>query len=235
MIHNSIVIPCYNEAASLPQLLSRLAQVFGDRDDCECLLVDNGSTDGTAGILAEAVREHGAWLRTVRVETNRGYGWGILQGLAATRGSMLGWTHADLQTDPADVLKGFALLEKQPGQYRFVKGRRYGRPWCDVLFTVGMSFFETLLFGRPLWDINAQPTLFSRSLYELWQDPPHDFALDLFAYATARKHNAQIGRFPVFFAPRRHGTSHWNVNWRAKWKFIRRTLNFSFSLKKSWN
>ena len=234
MVNYSIVIPCYNEAASLPQLLSRLDKIFDCRNDCECILVDNGSSDGTAEILSSAVNAHGAWLRTVRVEVNRGYGWGILQGLEAAQGYFLGWTHADLQTDPADALKGFALLDTLPGPSRFVKGVRHGRAWADVFFTVGMSVFETLLFRLPLWDINAQPTLFSRDLYNLWSDPPHDFALDLYAYALARKQGASIARFRVDFPPRQYGTSHWNIDIHSKFKFIRRTVEFSLSLKKRW-
>ena len=229
----SLIIPCYNEAKTLPALLNRLFECYASQTAYEIILVDNGSTDNSAIILADAAA-HMPFLRIVRVEVNQGYGWGILQGLAAAQGAYLGWTHADMQTDPGDALQGFAKLESLGMPLAFVKGRRYGRPLADVFFTVGMSCFDSALFILPLWDINAQPTLFTRAFYDMWHNPPADFALDLFAYATAAKHKITIARFPVLFGKRQHGVSHWNVNWAAKLKFIKRTMDFSFTLKRSW-
>ena len=225
----SLVIPCYNEADNLPMLVSRCEAALGDTDG-EVILVDNGSSDRTADYLAQRLANQSR-IRTVRVAVNRGYGFGILAGLRTAHGEILCWTHADLQTDPRDVLQGLALFD-QHGPNIFVKGRRRGRPVADVLFTVGMSVFETVLLRRPLWDINAQPTMFSKCFFETWQTPPHDFSLDLYAYCQARQAGLVIQRFPVHFGARVHGVSHWNINWRSKAKFIRRTLAYSFELKK---
>jgi glycosyltransferase involved in cell wall biosynthesis len=226
----SLVIPCYNEAANLPLLLERCRALAG-QPGLEVVLVDNGSTDDTPTVLARLLPGYPG-CRSVRVEWNQGYGFGILAGLAACKGEILGWTHADMQTDPQDVLRGLALFE-QHGEAIFVKGRRHGRPLADQLFTIGMSAFETLLLRTPLWDINAQPTMFARSFYASWRDAPYDFSLDLFAYYRARKAGLKVHRFAVRFGARAHGVSHWNVNWAAKRKFIRRTIDFSLQLKSS--
>ena len=229
----SLVIHCYNEALTLPTLIDRLCTCYSNTQGYEIVLVNNGSSDNSAEVLARAAAEH-PFVRIVDVPVNQGYGWGILQGLAAAKGAYLGWTHADMQTDPGDAIEAFAQLQLLNAPLAFVKGRRYGRPLADVLFTVGMSCFDSALFGMPLWDINAQPTVFSRAFYHIWQDPPKDFALDLYVYAMARKAGARIARFPVLFAKRQHGTSHWNINWKAKVKFIKRTIDFSFALKRTW-
>jgi glycosyltransferase involved in cell wall biosynthesis len=227
----SLVIPCYNEARNLPLLIARLAEVF-TRDDIEVVLVDNGSTDDTPSVLAQHLAGQSR-IRSTRVEVNQGYGFGILSGLREARGELLAWTHADMQTDPGDVLAGLAIFEAAADPQRmFIKGRRHGRPLADVAFTVGMSVFETLLLKHALWDINAQPTMFGRSFYDRWQQPPHDFSLDLFAYYQATHQALEIRRFPVLFGKRAHGTSHWNVNWRAKYRFIKRTMDFSLRLRK---
>ncbi len=152
----SLVIPCYNEAANLPLLLER-CKALGAREGMEVILVDNGSTDDSPAVLARLLPAYPG-CRSVRVEVNQGYGFGILSGLRAARGDILGWTHADMQTDPQDALDGLAYFGADPDQV-FVKGRRYGRPAMDMLFTVGMSFFETVLLARPMWYINAQPSL----------------------------------------------------------------------------
>lgn len=227
----SLVIPCYNEAKNLPHLLERCAVVTAARPDIEIILVDNGSTDNSAVVFADLLPSYPG-CRVVKVERNQGYGFGILSGLRAAEGHFLAWTHADMQTDPKDVLAGLALFEKSPTPEKlFVKGARYGRPLSDVVFTVGMSIFEIVLLGKMLWDINAQPTMFPRSFFESWQSPPHDFALDLYAYHCAREAGHAIARFPVRFGERLHGQSHWNVNWAAKWKFIRRTMDYSLALR----
>lgn len=226
----SLIIPCYNEAANIPLLLER-CKTLAERPDIEVILVDNGSTDDSARIIASLLPTYPGF-RTVRVSKNQGYGYGILEGLRAAKGEILSWTHADLQTDPCDALRGLALIELH-GPNSFIKGRRYGRPFADVIFTVGMSIFETLLLRTRLWDINSQPTMFHRDFFSSWQCPPYDFSLDLFAYYTARTKRLSIHRFPVKFGERAHGVSHWNVNWSAKVKFIKRTVAFSLQLKKS--
>lgn len=224
----SLVIPCYNEAANLPLLLPRCAAA-AQTGEIEVILVDNGSTDDSTRLLAGLDSRYRG-CRSVRVEKNKGYGFGILSGLRAAEGRVLGWTHADMQTDPTDVQHALALFDRH-GDDIFVKGRRYGRSFGDVFFTVGMSVFETLLLGRALWDINAQPTLFSRAFFETWHDAPHDFSLDLYAYYQAKRSGLSVQRFPVRFSERAHGASHWNLNWAAKRKFIRRTIDFSLELR----
>jgi glycosyltransferase involved in cell wall biosynthesis len=224
----SLIIPCFNEAANLPLLLERCKEL-AVRRDVEVVLVDNGSTDSTAEVLENLLPKY-LGCRSIRVEKNQGYGFGIVSGLKAAKGKILGWTHADMQTDPLDSLCGLELFEKH-GDEILVKGRRYGRPYMDVVFTVGMSIFETVLLARPMWDINAQPTMFSREFFESWTDPPDDFSLDLYAYYQAQRYGLKVYRFPVRFGERAHGVSHWNVNWAAKRKFIRRTVDFSLQLK----
>ncbi len=226
----SLVIPCYNEGENLRLLISRLAETF-DRDDVEVILVDNGSSDQSSTIIEQALARH-AFLRLLRVEVNEGYGNGIVAGLREARGKYLGWSHADMQTDPHDALRALAIIEEEETNCEnlYVKGRRYGRPLADTVFTLGMSMFESALFRAALWDINAQPTIFPRSFFETWQDPPKDFSLDLFSYVMAIRQGLGVRRFPVHFGERAHGRSHWNVDWRSKIKFIRRTVHFSTGL-----
>ena len=225
----SLVIPCYNEMENIPLLLERCKEV-SNRAGCEVILVDNGSTDDSPKVLRELLPKYPG-CRSVRVERNQGYGFGILAGLESAKGEIIGWTHADMQTDPQDALRGMEFFESV-GSNIFVKGQRYGRPLGDIIFTLGMSIFETILLRKPMRDINAQPTLFHRDFYSDWASPPHDFSLDLYAYFMARKGRLRVLRFPVLFAERVHGESHWNIDFSSKVKFIKRTLTYSFELFK---
>ena len=228
----SLIIPCFNEAKGLAPLAARCEEIFAGQD-IEIILVDNGSTDESPQILAQLI--HGsALLRSVRVPVNFGYGHGILEGLRAANAPILGWTHADMQTDPKDVLRGLRLFQSSAvPQSLFVKGRRVARPPFDAFFTIGMAVFETALLHMPLWDINAQPTMFGRDFFRTWDNPPKDFSLDLYAYYTAKQKKLIVRRFPVHFGKRLHGLSRWNISPTAKMKFIKRTIGYSFTLAKS--
>jgi len=227
----SVVVPCYNEAKNIPLILERFKEVFRG-NDMEVVLVNNGSTDDSQKIMESLLATY-SFARIEKVAVNQGYGFGILSGLHSARGQFLGWTHADMQTDPYDVIKALELIEKASAPQKiFVKGNRHGRPFVDNIFTWGMGAFESIYLGVSLNDINAQPNLFHRSFFESWQDPPHDFSLDLYAFYMARKMGLEVIRFPVVFKDRMHGHSHWNFGWKSKWKFIKRTLDYSFTLKK---
>ena len=120
-----------------------------------------------------------------------------------------------MQTDPKDCLKGLKLFDLY-GENIFVKGIRKGRSNRDNFFTVGMSFFEAIILGKFMWDINAQPTMFSSTTFKKWLNPPDDFALDLYAYYFALKNKIKIYKFPVKFDKRAYGISHWNINFKSK-------------------
>lgn len=227
----SIVVPCYNEEKNIPLILESFAKVI-NRNDIELILVDNGSTDESTRVMATLLPSY-RFARTVKVDVNIGYGFGILSGLRSASGAFIAWTHADMQTDPADVVKALTLIEQaEKPEQTYVKGNRQQRPFADVFFTFGMSVFESFYLGVSLNDINAQPNLFHRSFFASWQDPPNDFAFDLYAFYRARKDDLTVIRFPVLFTQRIHGHSHWNFGFKSKIKFIKRTLDFSFKLKK---
>lgn len=226
----SIVVPCYNEAENIPLILERFRAVIS-RDDIEVVLVDNNSSDNSKTILAELLPKFG-FARSV-FEPTPGYGNAILAGLRAAKADYIGWTHADMQTDPKDAIRALEIMEGAGSpKDMYVKGRRRGRPLMDVVFTLGMSVFETLYMRCVLFDINAQPNIFHRSFFEAWQNPPGDFALDLYALYLAKTMRLRVARFPVVFPKRIHGTSTWNTGFASKWKFIKRTIKFSRELKK---
>ena len=228
----SIIIPCYNESRNLPLLVNRCKEVANKDSNIEIIIVDNGSNDDTSLVLDELTSSL-TFIKRVEIEVNQGYGHGILAGLAAATGEILSWTHADMQTDLGDVLKGLDFFNGESNsEVLFVKGRRQSRPLIDVFFTVCMSIFETFLLRKFMWDINAQPTMFHRKFFLTWNMPPKDFSLDLYAYYMAKKSRLVVKRFPVVFAERAHGVSNWNVSFISKYHFIKRTLLYSFGLQK---
>ena len=230
MINLSIVIPCFNEAKSLPKLVKDFSKKL-KRRDVELILVNNGSNDLSETILLNLKKNYN-FLRTIRLKKNNGYGNGVLQGLKKAKGQYISWTHADLQTDPYDVIIGFEKFKKELSPKIFIKGNRLGRPFKDVVFTIGMSIFETILLKNFFWDVNAQPNIFHKNFFNMLEKIPLDFSFDLFFYFNAKKKNLKILRFPVKYPRRKFGVSHWNTDFKNKMKFIKRTIKYSFQLKK---
>jgi len=230
----SVVVPCYNEDKNIPLILSRFKDVIL-RNDIELILVNNGSTDNSEAVLESLLPQY-PFARLENIKINQGYGFGVLSGVKAAKGDYIAWTHADMQTDPYDTIRALELIEKSPiPQKTFVKGKRKKRSFVDGIFTFGMSVFETLYLRTQLNDINAQPNLFHRSFIKFWQNPPFDFSLDLYVFYMARRQKMKIIRFPVLYEKRIYGHSHWNTGLQSKYKFIRRTLEFSHKLKKNIN
>jgi len=228
----TVVIPCYNEAASLPTLFAAMARSISDDVAMDVIVVDNGSTDDTPRVLAELVAAHG-FVSSVRVPANQGYGHGIVTGLRRAAGRVVGWTHADLQTDPADVVSGYrAFREPLLAGRTVVKGRRIGRPLVDRLCTAGMSAVASLALSGRFADINAQPKLFPRELLERMQNAPDDFSLDLYLLWLARRNGYALAEFPVRFRPREHGEAKGGGSLRLKWRLTRRTLSYTLALRR---
>lgn len=230
----SIVLPCYNEAGTLPMLFSRFGAVIKQRTDIEVIFVDNGSKDDSASVLIKELEAPSrSWARSIRVETNQGYGFGILTGLREARGNFIGWTHADSQYDPAVVLEGFQLLENASDSARcFVQGRRIDRNLFDAFFTAGMSMIASLALSASFKDINAQPKLFSRPFLEHMQNPPKDFSLDLYVLFLALRQGYRILYLPVHFNRRLHGQAKGGGSLPLKWKLTKRTWAFILKLRR---
>lgn len=226
----SVVIPCYNEEKNLPAIIEEFEKEIGKKN-VELILVNNGSTDNSEKILKQSEKKH-SFIRTLRLEKNIGYGNGIWAGLKDAKGEFVGWTHADLQTPPKDVLRGLdIIMEQNAPKKSFVKGKRINRSLFDAFFSFGMGFFCSLVLGKWLYEINAQPSIVHKSFLEKISNPPKDFSFDLYALYTAKKLGMNIVRFEVTFFQRIHGKSSWNTGIAGKLKLIKRTIAFTLKLR----
>jgi len=227
----SVVIPVYNEEDNIPIIIKEY-QKYVNKYSFEIIFAaDKGSSEKTKKIIKKYSKKH-AFINYI-ISSEKGYGISIFSGLKSAKGEFICWTHADLQTDPNDTIKAFELIKKQKNPKKtFIKGKRYRRPFFDKFFEFGMSVFETIILRTLVYDINAQPNLFHKSFLKLMKNPPKDFSFDLYAYYLTRTNNYHIKRFPVLFPKRIYGESHWNTGMKERIKFIKRTINFTFGLKK---
>ena len=96
----SCIVPCWNEAGNLMQLLPQLmATLVGHTTEWEVVLVDDGSSDGTAALLASWARLPG--FRVMQLSRNFGKEAALSAGLAAARGDVVVSMDADMQHSPS--------------------------------------------------------------------------------------------------------------------------------------
>ena len=233
MINLSIVIPCYNESRSLPRLFLACLNASNGRNDIQFIFVNNGSQDETQIVLDKLLsQENYTFGKSLHVPINKGYGFGILQGLAVAEGRVLSWTHADLQTDPKDVVLAYELYKVElESNHCIVKGERRGRNLFDNIFTVCMSFMSSFFFNQKLWDINAQPKIFHRDFMNHFKKAPNDFSLDLYVLFVANRIKISIKSFPVYFSNREFGEAKGGGTLKGKFKLIKRTIGYIIELR----
>jgi len=220
----SVIIPCYNELESI-EVLYKKSQFITENYDIQIIFLDNGSEDGTLQKFNSLTSSNK--IKFFRINTNKGYGYGIKKSIKLCDGEYIGWTHADLQTDLFDLIKVFNIIETKKindhDKKIIIKGIRFARPLKDRFFSFSMSFISSILFF-PLstYEICAQPSIFHKSIEDEIQKAPNGYDFDLYVFITALINGFVPLRFPVLFPRRTHGSSHWNINIISKLIFIRK-------------
>ena len=103
----TIVVPAYNEAARLGLSLSKIVDYLNQNvGSAELIVVDDGSTDDTAGVAERAVaKAGGVSTRVIRYEKNRGKGYAVRVGLLSAAADVVLFTDADLSTPITETPK----------------------------------------------------------------------------------------------------------------------------------
>lgn len=100
----SVVIPVYNEEASLPVLLSRVTAACDQlSQDYEVILIDDGSHDGSTELISEAAAIDGSKLVGVLLNRNYGQHAAIMAGFETAKGDLVITLDADLQNPPEEI------------------------------------------------------------------------------------------------------------------------------------
>ena len=111
VVHLSVVIPAFEEAARIGPTLERVRGYLHDQSfDSEVVVVVDGGRDGTLA-LVRAVMAQWPALRVLDNDTNQGKGYAVRRGMLAARGRYLLFSDADLSTPIAQVERLIAALE----------------------------------------------------------------------------------------------------------------------------
>ena len=208
MINFSLVIPFYNEEKNIPFVIKSLKKILKKTSEVEFILINNGSTDKSDKIFIKLLKnKKKKYFRNFKIKKNIGYGHGIKFGLKKSKGNYLAWTHADLQTDPADILKAINEKKKINNEKFFIKGKRKNRNPKEVFQTRAMEIFSFIILNHRITDINAQPKLITKIFFKKYLSKlaPDDLSLDLYAYYLAASKGYTIKEFNVLFKKRKYG------------------------------
>lgn len=152
----SVVIPAYNEATAIGEVLDKLVPM-ADAHGWEVIVVDDGSSDGTAKIA----REHGA--KVLSHSRNRGYGASLSTGIRATEADVVVFIDADGQHNHDDI----PILLEHIDQHDMVVGARTKDSYTDPYRRPGkklLKWFANYLAKEEIPDINSGFRAFRRDV-----------------------------------------------------------------------
>jgi len=205
----SVVVPLYNEEASLLFLVNQLLEALRPLGQSfELVLVDDGSKDGTAELLhnlAASVPE----LVAVILRRNYGQTAAMAAGFDASRGAVIVTLDGDLQNDPADIPLLLASLEEG---YDLVSGWRHQRQDAALSRLLPSLIANRLIArvtGVKLHDYGCSLKAYRR---EVVTDMNLYGELHRFLPALAYIEGARIGEVQVNHHPRRYGKSKYGID-----------------------
>jgi glycosyltransferase involved in cell wall biosynthesis len=207
----SVVIPAYNEAPNVEPGYRELLEVLEPLGrPFEVIVVDDGSTDRTFGVLAR-IADADPRLRVLRFKRNAGQTAALLAGFRAARGDVVVTLDADLQNDPRDIP---ALLAALPG-CDAVCGWRVDRhdPWSKRIASRIANAVRRRLTGDGVHDTGCMLKAFRREA--LTRLPPFR-NMHRFLPALLQQEGFRVVEVPVRHRPRRAGQSKYG-NWGRLW------------------
>lgn len=209
-VNLSVVLPVYNEVENIPVLFSELQETFATAiperyKPYEVIWVEDGSDDGTAGLIDELAANH-SFVTAIHLRRNWGQSAALAAGFDTATGDVVVPMDADLQNDPADIP---ALLEKLEDGYDCVSGYRKDRN--DPLSKRIPSRIQTTMAKWTGPDIND----FGCTLKAYRKDALDD--IDLYGeghrYIPAKLYDKgySIGELEVNHRPRERGESRYGM------------------------
>ena len=222
----SVFLPVYNEEPNLPPLHAKLDEALGKLGkSAEIVFVDDGSSDGSLKVLREIAAKDPR-VRVVALKRNYGQTAAMAAGIDAARGRVLIPMDADLQNDPADIVR---LLEKLDEGYDVVSGWRKNRQDKLVTRKIPSMLANRLISwigGVPLHDYGCSLKAYRR---ESLQDVKLYGEMHRFIPIYASWVGARVAEIPVEHHPRTMGKSKYGLSRTLKVVFDLMTIKFMAS------
>src|SRR4051794_16082810 len=208
----SVIVPVLNEAPALPQLVRELDAIAEKHGyDLQTIIVDDGSTDGSWGVICELAAENTRILG-VRLRRNFGKAAALSAGFHAAEGERIITLDGDLQDNPAEIAN---LLAKLDEGFDVVSGWKRERhdPWHKVLPSRVFNWLVSHLMGVYLHDHNCGLKAYRR---EVMHEIRLYGELHRFVPVLAAAKGFRVGEVVVAHRPRKFGKSKYGVSRLSK-------------------
>jgi glycosyltransferase involved in cell wall biosynthesis len=200
----AVIVPAYNEVENIPELVAELRATWERHGlDGEVVLVDDGSTDGTA---ERAEAEGWDRLKVVRHRRNFGKTEALVTGAEATDAEWLVLYDADLQHDTEEIPR---YLEKLAEGWDIVTGRKVGR-YEKAGVSSTYNRMSRALFKVPVSDLNSMKAFRREVLLEV--PLRHDW--HRFFVVIAYDRGFTVSEIDITLHPRRHGEAKYSARSR---------------------
>jgi glycosyltransferase involved in cell wall biosynthesis len=197
----SVIIPVFNEVGSIREIVRRVQKV---RLANEIIIVDDGSTDGTRGLLAELDGKRG--LRVILHERNQGKGSAVRTGISNARGDVLLIQDADLEYDPHDYPSLLKPIEDGIADVvygsRFLGGPRRVTMFWHMIANQLLTLTTNLLYDTILSDMETGYKVFRREVLNGITLHAKRFDFEPEFTAKMLKRHMRIFEVPITFNPR---------------------------------
>jgi glycosyltransferase involved in cell wall biosynthesis len=210
----SILVPVYNEARTVRQVVERLLEIPLPVAR-EIVVVNDGSTDGTREVL-DGIPPVAGVLSVVHAVTNGGKGSAVRIGLEKARGTIIAIQDADLELDPmqiADLVKPIVAGETDVVYgSRFLSGQQVG-PWLSTAANRALTTATNVLYGGRLTDMETCYKVMRAPIVRGLKLESNRFEIEPEITAKLLKQGHQIVERPVRFDPRSRAAGK-KIGWR---------------------
>jgi glycosyltransferase involved in cell wall biosynthesis len=202
-VHLSVVIPCYNERATIAEIVRRVRAVA---PEAEIIISDDGSTDGTRDILATLKESPN--VRVILRETNGGKGAALHTAFEAAQGEIILIQDADLEYDPRDYPALLRPIEEGIADVvygsRFLGGARRAMLFWHMVANQLLTLMTNILYDTILSDMETGYKVFKAEVIKgiLLRARRFDFEPEVTAKILKRRY--RIFEVPIVFAPREY-------------------------------
>jgi glycosyltransferase involved in cell wall biosynthesis len=220
----SVIVPCYNERATVAELLRRVREVPIDK---EIVVIDDVSTDGSRDVVAALALEFPE-IRHFFQPVNMGKGAAIRRGIAEARGEIVLIQDADLEYDPEEYPK--LIQPIVDGHADVVFGSRFeGYPRRVMLFwhrlgNTFLTFMSNMTTNLDLTDMETCYKVFRREVIQSIPLRSNRFGIEPEITAKIAKRGYRIFEVPIAY----YGRDYWEgkkINWKdgfsALWTILR--------------